>query len=155
MTFLNEMNKHYQLDLDAEEGVIGGQKDNSQMDTQEKDHAEPSREKQDFVGKRAQGSNKHDDDQENDLIEIHPKDMPEIPLKTVCLTLFLFVVGIGFSIAGVSNYFASGDGIKTLTFLLFGIFLSIPGIYYGIFLIQAYRADTPEDREEILDQIPV
>jgi len=95
-----------------------------------------------------------DYDQDNDLIEIRG-GFPEMPTKTVLLTIFLLITGLGFMIAGVISLMNKSDSGKTWTFLLFGVFLTIPGGYYSIYLMQAYRADTPQEREEILDQIPV
>lgn len=95
----------------------------------------------------------HDHDTDNDLIEI--KVFPDMPIKTIILTIFLTCTGIGFAIAGLVCYSNGSETSKVLTFLLFGLFLSIPGCYYGFFLVQAYRADSPEEREEILEQIPM
>jgi len=149
--------KEYEVELSPQE-VAGEHKPNPKnvdlrtsetLPNDEEAHEEYS------TGKHFLRDTHEDDHQENDLIEIHPHAFPEIPLKVIFLTLFLFLAGIGFTIAGISCYFGNAENVKTITFLLFGIFLSIPGCYYGVFLIQAYRAETPEEREEILDQIPV
>jgi hypothetical protein len=94
-------------------------------------------------------------DQYDEIGDNAHKEWPEMPAKTVLLTLFLTLVGLGFTIAGIICYFENAEGSKTITFFLFGIFLCIPGCYYGIFLIQAYKAETPQEREEILDEIPI
>jgi len=94
-----------------------------------------------------------DYDQDNDLIEI--KDYGEMPVKTMVLTAFLLITGLGFVIASFVSYMNHSDRGKILTFLLFGIFLSIPGCYYSVYLFKAFRADSPEERAEILDEIPV
>ncbi len=146
------MNK-YQIDLDhGEDEVVREKRNAGNIMNAKKEMNHDKQDSEIFPQKKVFHTH---DDQENDLIEIHPKDWPEIPIKTVLLTLFLFIVGVGFSIGGITSYFSNSDGVKTLTFLLFGVFLTIPGAYYGVFLIQAYRATTPEDREEILDQIPM
>jgi len=95
-----------------------------------------------------------DYDHDNDLIEIRG-GFPEMPTKTVVLTIFLLITGLGFMIAGVISLMNKSENGKTWTFLLFGIFLTIPGAYYSFYLFQAFRAESPEEREEILDQIPV
>ena len=95
-----------------------------------------------------------DSEQGHDLLEIRGDSFPPMPTKTVLLSVFLLLTGLGFIIAGLVSYLSQDDNSKTLTFLLFGVFLSIPGGYYSIYLVQAYKAETPEEREEILEQIP-
>jgi hypothetical protein len=148
--------KDYQVEPEAHE--IGGEEKPKQISigmakfdksgNEEETHEEYNSGKH-FVNTNA------DEEHDNDLIEKDFENFPEIPTKIIVLTIFLFIAGIGFFISGVACYFTNADSVKTITFLLFGVFLAIPGCYYGIFLIQAYRAETPQEREEILDQIPV
>jgi len=84
-----------------------------------------------------------------------PEEFTTIPTKTVILSTFLLVTGISFIIAGIASLVGNDDNSKTISFLVFGSFLSIPGIYYTFQLCQAYTAETPEERQEILDEIPV
>ena len=78
-----------------------------------------------------------------------------IPIKTLVLSIFLLITGISFIIAGIVSLVNHDENSKTISFLAFGSVLAIPGIYYTIQLCQAYIAETPEERQEILDDIPV
>jgi len=91
-------------------------------------------------------------------LQVHSEKNEEftsIPTKTVILSTFLLVTGISFLIAGIASLVAHDEASKTISFLVFGSFLSIPGIYYTFQLYQAYSAETPEERQEILEDIPV
>jgi len=103
---------------------------------------------------RSNSYSQNDYDQDNDLIEIRD-GYGEMPMKTIVLTAFLLITGLGFIIASFISFMNQSDRGKILTFLLFGIFLSIPGCYYSVYLFKAFRADSPEERAEILDEIPV
>ena len=85
--------------------------------------------------------------------ELH--EFPKMPIKAVVLTLFLLFVGLGFLIGGVFCYLADAGKEKTITYLLFGTFMLIPGGYYSVILLQAYLAKTPEERMDILDEVPL
>jgi len=87
--------------------------------------------------------------------EEHLMEFPKMPAKAVLLTLFLLFVGLGFLIGGVICYLTSAGKEKTITYLLFGVFMIIPGGYYSVILFQAWIAKTPEERADILDEVPL
>lgn len=83
------------------------------------------------------------------------KDFTPIPKKIIFLPLFLLIVGMTFIFVGIGSYLGKEETQKIASFLVFGCILSIPGCYYTFQVIQAWRAETPEEREEILDDIPI
>lgn len=93
-----------------------------------------------------------EDDQFNEYGE---KNFCDIPKKTIILPIFLLLIGVSFIIAGLVSYSNNDENQKIASFLVFGSILSIPGFYYSFQLVQAYRAETLEEREEILEEIPV
>ena len=87
--------------------------------------------------------------------EFNTQEYPKMPIKAVMLTLFLALSGLGFLIGGIYSYLNGSGKEKIITYILFGIFLLIPGGYYSVFLGQAYLADTPEERERLLNEVPI
>lgn len=82
------------------------------------------------------------------------KPFTPIPKKITLLTTFLLVCGIAFFIAGMQQYFQD-DRVRGIAFLVFGCLMIIPGAYYSFQLYQACRASSPEERDEILSEIPM
>ena len=78
-----------------------------------------------------------------------------IPRKTLIFSTFLLVAGISFIIAGLASLVGNDDYSQIISFLVFGLILTIPGIYYTTQFFKAYIADSPEERQEILDDIPM
>lgn len=83
------------------------------------------------------------------------KEWAQIPIKTLLLPIFLLIAGIAFIIVGFVSYSDNDNAQKIASFFIFGGILSIPGFYYTLQLIQAYRAESPEERNQILEEIPV
>ena len=81
------------------------------------------------------------------------KPFTPIPKKITFLSIFLLVCGVAFFIAGMQQYFQD-DRIRGIAFLVFGCLMTIPGAYYSFQLYQACRAQSPEERDEILSEIP-
>ena len=77
-----------------------------------------------------------------------------MPIKPCILSTFLLVTGVSFIIAGMASLIGKDENSKIISFLVFGCVLAIPGVYYTLQLCQAYIAETPEEREDILDDIP-
>jgi len=82
------------------------------------------------------------------------QDFPPMPVKSVVLSIFLVISGIIFITAGLVSVLKYHDSENVFLYFLFGILLEISGGYYCVLLWQAYKAETPEDREKILDEIP-
>ena len=82
------------------------------------------------------------------------KPYTPIPKKITFLSIFLLVCGIAFFIAGMQQYFQD-DRVRGIAFLVFGCLMTIPGAYYSFQLYQACRATSPEERDEILSEIPM
>lgn len=89
-----------------------------------------------------------------DKLKQNEKNFTPIPKKITFLTLFLLVCGIAFFIAGMQQYFED-DRVRGIAFLVFGCLMIIPGGYYSVQLYQACRASSPEERDEILSEIPM
>ena len=89
---------------------------------------------------------------ENNIKSQSQKFTP-IPKKITLMCIFLMVIGVVFIITGLVDYY-HGDKSRGIAFLVFGALTSIPGFYYTYQLITACRASSPEERQEILDDIP-
>jgi hypothetical protein len=76
-----------------------------------------------------------------------------IPKKIVIMSLLLFIIGISFLISGLVDYF-QGDRERGIAFIVFGSLMFIPGIFYTYQIYLACVAGSPEERQEILDDIP-
>lgn len=76
-----------------------------------------------------------------------------IPKKIVIMSLLLFVIGSSFLISGLVDYFHD-DRERGIAFIVFGSLMFIPGIFYTYQIYLACTAGTPEERQEILDDIP-
>ena len=82
------------------------------------------------------------------------KPFAPIPKKITFLSLFLLLCGFAFFIAGLQQYFQD-DRVRGIAFLVFGCLMIIPGAYYTFQLYQACLATSPEERDEILSEIPM
>lgn len=83
-----------------------------------------------------------------------PKGYAPIPKKLIILCSFMLIVGVAFFISGMVDYF-EGERSRGIGFLVFGCLLLIPGFYYTYQLFEACRAGSPEERQEILNDIPI
>jgi hypothetical protein len=95
-------------------------------------------------------------EQENKKPQILNKTeyMP-IPKRLVICSLIFLVIGIVFLSLGLNDYFnAKDDRARSLSFLIFGCLMFLPGIYYVYQVYLACAAGSPEEREEILSDIP-
>lgn len=89
-----------------------------------------------------------------DKLKKDERTFTPIPKKIIFLSGFLLICGIAFFIAGMQQYFES-DKIRGIAFLVFGCLMIIPGGYYSFQLYQACQATSPEERDEILSEIPM
>lgn len=81
------------------------------------------------------------------------KPFAPIPKRIVIMSLILFIIGSSFLISGLVDYFHA-DRERGIAFLVFGCLMFIPGLYYTYQIYLACIAGTPEERQEILDDIP-
>lgn len=78
-----------------------------------------------------------------------------IPKRLVCFSTTFLVIGIIFLSLGLNDYFnAIDDRARAMSFLIFGCLMFVPGIYYVYQIYSACIAGSPEEREEILSDIP-
>jgi len=89
-----------------------------------------------------------------DKLKRDEKPFTPIPKKIIFLSSFLLICGIAFFVAGMQQYFES-DRVRGIAFLVFGCLMIIPGGYYSFQLYQACQATSPEERDEILSEIPM
>jgi hypothetical protein len=102
-------------------------------------------------------NNEHFDnnDNYNTRIRLNPNIKPfmPIPKRIVILSLVLFMIGSAFLISGLVDYF-QGDRERGIAFIVFGSLMFIPGMYYTYQIYLACMAGSPEERQEILEDIP-
>ena len=78
-----------------------------------------------------------------------------VPKRLVVFSLVFLVVGIVFLSVGLNDYFnAKDDRARAMSFLIFGSLMFLPGLYYCYQVYLACTAGSPEEREEILGDIP-
>ena len=85
--------------------------------------------------------------------KIITKPFMPIPKRIVLLSLVLFIIGSSFLMSGLFDYF-QGDRERGIAFVVFGSLMFIPGLYYTYQVYLACTAGTPEERQEILEDIP-
>ena len=81
------------------------------------------------------------------------KPFMPIPKRIIVLSLVLFIIGSSFLISGLVDYF-DGDRERGIAFIVFGSLMFIPGLYYTYQIYLACIAGSPEERQEILEDIP-
>ena len=89
----------------------------------------------------------------NNRPKISQKPFMPIPKRIVILSLVLFVIGSSFLISGLVDYF-DGDRERGIAFIVFGSLMFVPGLYYTYQIYLACIAGSPEERQEILEDIP-
>ena len=102
---------------------------------------------------------KHEDVDEdlpgNDRFETHEHlDLSSIPWKIYILCAVLDLLGFVYMVLALV-FLGLGQLSTSLLFGIFTFLLWTPGIYFTIVLIRARRARSPEEREEIISQIPI
>jgi len=97
------------------------------------------------------------DDEEYDDEEevISASEFPSTPIKSVILSLLLMISGIGSIVFGAYSYIHHESISRVIVFMVLGLCLTSPGCIYTAFICQAARAKTPEDKEDLLGQIPI
>jgi len=97
------------------------------------------------------------DDEEFDDEEevISASEFPSTPIKSVILSLLLMISGIGSIVFGAYSYIHHESISRVIVFMVLGLCLTSPGCIYSAFICQAARAKTPEDKEDLLGQIPI
>lgn len=85
--------------------------------------------------------------------KIISKPFAPIPKRIAGMSLVLFIIGLSFLISGLVDYL-EGDRERGIGFLVFGCLMFIPGFFYTYQIYLACVAGTPEERQEILDDIP-
>lgn len=78
-----------------------------------------------------------------------------IPKKIIFLSLVLLIIGTVFLPMGVNDYLNTpNQKTRGLAFLIFGSLMFVPGLYYCFQLYRACMAGSPEERAEILEDLP-
>lgn len=96
----------------------------------------------------------NEDIQKKPQILVKTEYMP-IPKRLICFSITFLVIGIVFLSIGLNDYFnAIDDRARAMSFLIFGCLMFVPGIYYVYQVYSACIAGSPEEREEILSDIP-
>jgi len=93
---------------------------------------------------------------EEQPLQVQDETLPSIPYKlytTALLLTFLGLLLIVFGILIQSDSSQNKDGGKILW--LIGVMLLIPGVFYGVRLVIAYRSKDVHLRNEILANIPI
>eukprot|EP01017_Pseudomicrothorax_dubius_P026333 TRINITY_DN2932_c0_g1_i1.p1 TRINITY_DN2932_c0_g1~~TRINITY_DN2932_c0_g1_i1.p1 ORF type:complete len:136 (+),score=38.29 TRINITY_DN2932_c0_g1_i1:66-473(+) len=93
-------------------------------------------------------------DREREHLKYRTSHLPEIPKRAIALSIFLLLVGIGFILGGLGCTFSKA-GENCFLYLIFGGIIAVPGIYYTFYLYIAYRTQNPDEREAILEEIPM
>jgi|LauGreDrversion4_2_1035121.scaffolds.fasta_scaffold979114_1 hypothetical protein len=91
---------------------------------------------------------------DQDLRIVEKFKVPTNLKRTFIFTMVLAAVGLILIILGCINQVAQADPGRGITFWVLGSIVMIPGGYYSYQFWRAKRAETEEDREEILEQIP-
>ena len=86
-------------------------------------------------------------------VKLNTKPFMPIPKRIVILSLVLFIIGSSFLISGLIDYFQA-DRERGIAFIVFGSLMFIPGLFYTYQVYLACVAGTPEERQEILEDIP-
>lgn len=102
-------------------------------------------------------SNKNIDRQlEPDNVNVY-KNKFEVPIslkKTFICSVTLLAVGITLFILGFISEVAIADPGRGLTFWILGGIVSIPGGYYSYQFYKARKTQDPDERSNILSEIP-
>ena len=102
-------------------------------------------------------SNKNIDRQlEPDNVNVY-KNKFEVPIslkKTFICSVTLLAVGITLFILGIISEVAIADPGRGLTFWILGGIVSIPGGYYSYQFYKARKTQDPDERSNILSEIP-
>ncbi len=96
-----------------------------------------------------------DDEYDDEEEEIDPSEFPSTPCRSILLSLLLVIAGIGSIVFGTYCYIHKESITKVIIFMVLGLCLTSPGCIYSAFICQAARARTPEDKEDLLNQIPI
>ena len=81
-------------------------------------------------------------------------NIPIIPRKILCLSIFLTITGFLLIMGGIIEYSKENDASRGVAFWIIGAFCSVPGIFYIGRIIQVWRAQSNEEKLEIIQDIP-
>jgi len=81
--------------------------------------------------------------------------LPPIPWKIFILSSFLTVAGIILISMGFVKDAKNSDPLGGGSFWLTGVLVLIPGIFYSVKIILAWRSTDAEERLRFLDDIPI
>ena len=99
---------------------------------------------------------KHDPEHQDEMfLDEGQFKTSEFPKKIIVLPVFLLLCGLLLIGLGLGALFNHEGTSKTISFLVFGGIVLIPGLYYTFQLILACRADTTAERDEILAEFPI
>ncbi len=92
------------------------------------------------------------------ILQPNQDPLPQIPKRIILFILLLFVTGVIFSAIGMQFYLEMSSKViwkefqnEGIMFLILGLFLVVPGGYYGWTVYFAWRCQDTEERREILD----
>ena len=89
----------------------------------------------------------HSDSKKNYEFVLVNHPLPFIKIKTVLLSLFLFVGGLFFTMFSLLDMILeSGDKQRGLALIIVGILMLIPGSYYSYFLARYAMAKSVEEK---------
>ena len=91
----------------------------------------------------------------NERFETHDHlDLSSIPWKIYIICAILDVLGLIYMIL-TFVFWGLGQYSTCLLFGIFTVLLWTPGIYFTVILYKARKAQSPEEREDIISQIPI
>ena len=79
--------------------------------------------------------------------------LPSIPIRLIILSVILFLSGIILLVMGFVNEVKSVDPLNGVLCWILSVLVLIPGVYYLVRIIQFYREENPNIREEIIGDI--
>jgi uncharacterized membrane-anchored protein len=82
------------------------------------------------------------------------QDNAKFPIKTLLVSLGLFILGLILLIVGLVEEFIEDDYSRGMAMWIVGLVTFIPGFYYSFLFLKAYRAKTLSERIKILREIP-
>ena len=91
----------------------------------------------------------------NERFETHDHlDLSSIPWKIYIICAILDILGFVYMVL-TFVFWGLGQYSTCLLFGIFTVLLWTPGIYFTVVLYRARKAQSPEEREEIIAQIPI
>ena len=88
-----------------------------------------------------------------DIDEVRLEFQP-LPRKPLLLSVLLLVIGVGLIVVGFVEEAVDVDPTRGIAFWILGSLTLIPGAYFSYQFFKAWRAKTPAERREILEEFP-